>query len=76
MSIDDLARDDEYVGLFTELVHQLAEQARREHEELSAHGFTTVEVAGSPTVFYRRGGRIFTREYALALSRAINKEDS
>lgn len=72
MSIDDLARDDEYVGLFTELVQKLAEETRVEHEELLAHGFATVEVIGSPTILYRRNGRTYTRETALAFAHAVN----
>ena len=74
---DDLGHDPEYEELFLRLVASVAEEVRCEGEELAGHGFTVVEVIGSPTLLYRRGGKLYTRAYALAVVRSIEdpKED-
>jgi hypothetical protein len=72
VTIEDLERDDEYYGLMLRLTQSLAEQVRQEHEDLIAHGFAVVEVIGSPALLYRRGGKAYTREFALA---KIEKEE-
>ena len=62
---------DEYVRTFHDLIMGRAEETRRDHEELVDHGFRLVEVVGSPMLLYERGGKTFTRDYALAAVRAI-----
>ena len=68
------ADDPEYVQTFHDLILGLAEQTRQEHEELVEHGFRLVEVVGSTMLLYQRGGKTYTKDYALAAVRAI-KED-
>lgn len=64
----------EYERLFHDLVMGRAEETLAEHAELVEHGFTVVQVVGSPALIYRRGDRYYTRDYALATIHAI-KED-
>ena len=80
MTVSDRLRDDdEYIGTFFRLVHSEAEGARLDGEELRAHGFTAVEVAGMDRIIWQRAGRYFTTERALSEVRPIiedEKEDS
>lgn len=64
----------EYERTFHDLVMRAAEDTRLEHEELTAHGFRLIQVIGSSMFLYERGGRFYSRDYALAQTRAI-KED-
>jgi len=68
---DDLGHDPEYEELFLRLVASVAEEVRCEGEDLAGHGFTVEQVIGSPNLLYRRGGKLYTREYALAVAQAI-----
>ncbi len=66
--------DPEYLTTFDALILGRAEETLAEHAELVEHGFRLVEVVGSPMLLYERGGKTFTRDYALAQTRTI-KED-
>ena len=72
MTISDrLAGDDEYQGLFLNLIQREAEIARLDGEELRAHGFAAVEVVGLKSVVWQRDGRYFTTDRALAEIRPV-----
>ena len=66
--------DPEYIQTFHDLIMGLAEETRRDHEELVKHGFRLVEVVGSTMILYERNGKTYTKDYALAAVHAI-KED-
>ena len=63
--------DPEYLTTFDALILGRAEETLAEHAELVEYGFRLVEVVGSPMLLYERGGKTFTRDYALAAVRAI-----